>query len=134
MATYSNIYIDQGSTYSSVIDVKDSNGLPFNLTDYQSRGQIRKSYSSPSTIIFTTNINLPLQGKVEVSLTAGQTRAMKAGRYVYDVEIFNDEGYVMRIAEGQVEINPGIANDDAVVLPPIPTLIEIIDDRIDSKI
>lgn len=134
MATYSNIYIDQGSTYSSVIDVKDSNGLPFNLTGYESRGQIRKSYSSANTTVFATNINLPLEGKVAVSLTAGQTRAMKAGRYIYDIEIFNDGGHVVRIAEGQVEINPGIANDDAVVLPPTPTLIEIIDDRIDERI
>jgi len=134
MATYSNIYIDQGSTYSSIIDVKDSNGLPFNLTGYESRGQIRKSYSSANTTVFATNINLPLEGKVAVSLTAGQTRSLKAGRYIYDVEIFNDGGHVVRIAEGQVEINPGIANDDAVVLPPTPVLIEIIDDRIDDRI
>ena len=134
MATYSNIYIDQGSTYSSIIDVKDNNKLPFNLTGYQSRGQIRKSYSSANATVFATNINLPLEGKVAVSLTAGQTRSLKAGRYIYDVEIFNDGGHVVRIAEGQVEINPGIANDDAIVLPPTPTLIEIIDERIDERI
>ena len=86
MATYSNIYIDQGSTYASVIDVKDSNGLPFNLTGYLSRGQIRKSYSSSTSTSFATFVNLPLEGKVGVSLTATQTRGMKPGRYVYDVE------------------------------------------------
>jgi hypothetical protein len=106
MATYSNIYIDQGSTYSSVIDVKDANGLPFNLTGYSSRGQIRKSYSSNTAISFTTNINLPLQGKVQVLLTATQTRGMKPGRYVYDIEVFNNSGHVIRISEGQVEISP----------------------------
>lgn len=106
MATYSNIYIDQGSTYSSVIDVKDNNGLPFNLTGYESRGQIRKSYSSSSFIPFATAINLPLDGKVSLSLTAIQTRAMKPGRYVYDVEVYNDGGHVIRVAEGQVEISP----------------------------
>jgi hypothetical protein len=106
MATYSNIYIDQGSTYASVIDVKDSNGLPFNLTSYLSRGQIRKSYSSSNATSFATSINLPLEGKVGVSLTATQTRGMKPGRYVYDVEIYNSGGHVIRIAEGQVEISP----------------------------
>ncbi len=106
MATYSNIYIDQGSTYASVIDVKDSNGLPFNLSGYLSRGQIRKSYSSSTAINFATFINLPTQGKVGISLTATQTRAMKSGRYIYDIEIFNTGGHVIRVAEGQVEISP----------------------------
>ena len=106
MATYSNIYIDQGSSYASIIDVKDSNGLPFNLTGYESRGQIRKSYGSSSAVPFATAINLPLEGKVSLSLTAAQTRAMKPGRYVYDVEIYNDGGHVVRVAEGQVEISP----------------------------
>ena len=106
MATYSNIYIDQGSTYSSIIDVKDSNGLPFNLTGYTSRAQIRKSYSSRTAVNFATSINLPTQGKVGISLTATQTRAMKSGRYIYDVEIFNSGGHVIRVTEGQVEISP----------------------------
>jgi hypothetical protein len=106
MATYSNIYIDQGSTYSSVIDVNGSNGLPFNLTGYQSRGQIRKSYSASTKIDFVTNINDPATGKVNISLTATQTRAMKPGRYVYDVEVYNSGGNVIRISEGQVEISP----------------------------
>lgn len=134
MATYSNIYIDQGSTYTSVIPVKDSNGLPLNLSDYSSRGQIRKSYSSNVKVSFTTSITSPLEGKVLLSLTALQTRAMKAGRYVYDVEIYNGSDTVIRIAEGQVEINPGISNSDIdIELPPVQTLSEIIDDRIDVK-
>lgn len=106
MATYSNIYIDQGSTYASVVDVKDSNGLPFNLTGYSSRGQIRKSYSSSASVPFATSANSPLTGQVSLSLTATQTRVMKPGRYVYDVEIYNSGGHVVRVAEGQVEISP----------------------------
>ena len=106
MATYSNIYIDQGSTYSSIIDVKDANGLPYNLTGYSSRAQIRKSYSSSNSVPFATSINTPLEGQVALSLTAVQTRAMKSGRYVYDVEIYNVGGHVVRVAEGQVEISP----------------------------
>lgn len=134
MATYSNIYIDQGSTYTSVIPVKDNNGLPLDLSDYSSRGQIRKSYSSNVKVPFTTSIASPLEGKVSLSLTASQTRAMKAGRYVYDVEIYNGSDDVIRIAEGQVEINPGISNSDVdIELPPIQTLSEIIDDRIDTR-
>lgn len=106
MATYSDIFIDQGSSYSSTIDVLDSNRLPYNLTGYTARGQIRKSYASQNAINFATNINTPLEGKVNISLTSTQTRGMKAGRYVYDIEVYNISGHVLRISEGQVEISP----------------------------
>ena len=109
MATYSNIYIDQGSTYSSVVELNDSNGLPYDLTDYSSRAQIRKTYSSTTAVSFTTSITDPLEGKVNLSLTAEQTRAMKEGRYVYDVEVYNDSGQVIRICEGQVEVTPAVS-------------------------
>lgn len=106
MATYSDIFIDQGSTYASTIDVLDVNSLPFDLSGYSARGQIRKTYSSTNSIDFATNINDPETGKVNISLTATQTRSMKAGRYVYDVEVYNGAGHVIRISEGQVEISP----------------------------
>ena len=70
-----------------------------------------------------------------LSLTAAQTRSIKAGRYLYSVEVYNDAGHVLRVAEGQVEINPGSADPDGnIPLPPTPTLSEIIDDRIDDKL
>ena len=106
MATYSDIYIDQGSTYSSTINVKNVDTTPFNLTGYSARGQIRRSYNSLTSTSFATNINVPTSGNVNISLTATQTRAMKPGRYVYDVEVYNAGGHVLRIAEGQVEISP----------------------------
>jgi hypothetical protein len=106
MAKYSDIYIDQGSTYSSTINVKNVDETPFLLTGYSARGQIRKSYNSTTAISFTTSIPAPTSGNINISLTASQTRAMKSGRYVYDVEIYNTSGHVMRTAEGQVEISP----------------------------
>jgi hypothetical protein len=106
MATYSDIFIDQGSSYSSTISVKNVNATSFNLTGYSARGQIRKSYSSVNAVAFTTSITIPTSGNVVISLTAVQTRAMKPGRYVYDVEVYNAAGHVLRIAEGQVEISP----------------------------
>ena len=106
MATYSDIYIDQGSTYSSTINVKNVDATPFVLTGYSARGQIRRSYNSLTSTSFATNINVPTSGNVNISLTATQTRAMKPGRYVYDVEVYNAGGHVLRIAEGQVEISP----------------------------
>jgi len=124
MATYSNIYIDQGSSYSSVIKVKNSNKMPFDLSGYSARGHIRRSYTSSNFVAFSTAIDDTESGEITISLTPAQTKAMKPGRYVYDVEIFHREymtiqpvppappytmpidNPVTRVAEGQVEISP----------------------------
>ena len=45
---------------------------------------------------------------VEISLTPEQTSALKAGRYVYDVEISSGGGVKTRVVEGIVTVNPGI--------------------------
>ena len=47
-------------------------------------------------------------GVLTISLTNTQTNAMKAGRYVYDVEITSSAGTKTRVLEGQVEITPGV--------------------------
>ena len=115
MANYSDISIDVASSFSSAILVADVNGLPFNLTGYSARGQIRKSYSSLTAIDFTTSITDPLSGKVYISLLPAATKKLSAGRYVFDVEIYNISGDVTRIAEGQVTANPAVTRSSSSI-------------------
>ena len=106
MATIANFNIDQGSTFSTIINVESTSSGVFQLDNYSARGKIRKSYKSSSYVSFTCSIseNSPSQDTVTISLTPAQTKAMKPGRYVYDVEIFTSAGEVIRLVEGQVEI------------------------------
>lgn len=113
MATYSNIYIDQGSTYSSVIDVKDDNGLPTDLTNYFVRGQIRRTYNSTLFYDFLLDIPNPTNGKIVISLSNITSAALKPGRYVYDIEIVHSTlGDVRRVVEGQVDVSPSVTSND----------------------
>ena len=123
MANYSDISIDQGSSFSSTILVDDTNGLPCDLTDFQARGQIRRSYSSLTAIDFITTINNPTSGQVGISLPASVTRLMKPGRYVFDVEIYNLNDDVTRISEGQVTVSP--ASTKVAILSTISTLDDL---------
>jgi len=108
MAVYSNIVIDQGADYSASIDVTDNDGDNINLTGYSGAGQIRKSYSSTTAVNFTVAVASPATaGVLNISLSNSQTNAMKAGRYVYDVEI-TKAGVKTRVLEGQLEITPGV--------------------------
>ena len=107
MATIQNLYIDQGTTYSLTITVSDQNGDVKDLTDYTVRGQLRKSYYSSTSTSFTASATSPTDGEITISLTATQTSALKAGRYVYDIEIESDEE-TLRVLEGIVVINPEV--------------------------
>jgi hypothetical protein len=107
MATKSNLVIDQGSTYSVVLDLTDENGDIINLGGYTANSQIRKWYtSSTPAATFTTSINAS-SGELQLSLTANQTSNLVAGRYVYDVELDNN-GVISRIVEGIVTVTPQV--------------------------
>lgn len=107
MAQIQNIYIDQGTTFSLSLIVADQNGDPKDLTDYTAAAQMRKSYYTNTAIDFTADITLPLDGEVTISLTATETSAIKAGRYVYDIEI-EGESETLRVLEGIVVVNPEV--------------------------
>jgi len=109
MAIYSNLSVDQGSTFSAEIDVTDSSGDPLDLAGYTVAGQLRKTYSSTTSTSFTSSVFSASGGVVKIELNATTTNALKAGRYVYDVEITKTStSEITRIVEGQLEVRPGV--------------------------
>ena len=108
MAIISNIVIDQGTSFSAEIDVSDNEGNILPLTGYTAAGQMRRTYSSTTATDFTAVVSSALEGTVKISLTPTQTNSLKAGRYVYDVEITSADGSITRVVEGQVEVTPGV--------------------------
>ena len=108
MAIYSNLTVDQGSNFLAYIDVTDSSGNPLNLAGYTVAGQIRKTYSSLTAIDFSASVNSAVNGTISLTLSDTVTNGIKAGRYVYDVEILSNSGSRTRVLEGQVEVTPGV--------------------------
>jgi hypothetical protein len=108
MAIYSNLTIDQGSTFLAYVDITDSEGNPLDLTGYTVAGQIRKTYSSLTAVNFSASVNSATNGTISLGLNDTITDSMKAGRYVYDVEILSASGSRTRVLEGQVEVTPGV--------------------------
>lgn len=105
MAQKANITIDQGTTFSSGIDLLNDNDEAVDVTNYTARGQIRKHYSSSNAVSFTTTLS---NGSLVISLTAAQTANMVAGRYVYDIELVDPSNTVLRILEGIVTVTPEV--------------------------
>ena len=109
MAVLSNLSVDQGADFSAEIVVQDSSGTVANLTGYTGAGQIRKTYSSTTATNFAVTIVSVTQGVLSIALSNSVTNGMKAGRYVYDVEITKtSNGEKTRVVEGQITINPGV--------------------------
>ena len=106
MATTANLVIDQGTTFTTTINLTNDDGSEKDLSDYTVSSQIRKSYYTSTYTAFSTS-KVDLAGEITLSLTATQTSALKAGRYVYDLEITSSEETV-RVIEGIVTVTPEV--------------------------
>jgi hypothetical protein len=118
MSSRYDIEIDQGASYSlNVLSINDALGVPFNLTGYIIRGQLRASPAliDPPLATFTiTAVNLAL-GAFTASLTPAVTAAFPSpvapSDYFaasYDIEVESPGGVVTRVLRGLARIIPEV--------------------------
>lgn len=109
MAVKVNLSIDQGSTFATTFNLtNEDTGEILDLSTYTAVGQIRKHYTSSNATTFVCTVNTSA-GVLTASLTANTTKAMTAGRYVYDIEVTESaSGAVSRVVEGIVTVNPEV--------------------------
>lgn len=109
-----DLEIPQGSSWSQLLVYKTgSPAAAVNLTGYTARMQARPSYSSFAVTVELTTANGRItlgttNGNITLSLTAAETAALPAGRYVYDLEIVSGGGQVKRLVEGILTITPEV--------------------------
>ena len=113
MATYSNIFIDQGSSFSVSVDLSQSIGS-LSLTNYTAAGTFAKSYDGTTKGTFTLAIDTT-NNRLLASLSAAETAGIKPGRYVYDIIIKSPapESIITRVLEGQLDVTPGVTFDSS---------------------
>ena len=110
MAAYAELYLDQGTTFNNVINLTDDvTNAYINVSGYVVRSQMRRSYfSANSSANITCTITDAANGEITMSMTAANTSLLKAGRYLYDVEIVDTAGNTSRILEGIITITPQV--------------------------
>lgn len=106
MANKVNIVMDQGTTFNTTYIIHDNLDEPINFTSYSANSQMRKSYSSSNSFVFS--VSLSSNGGVSLSMNAATTSNITAGRYVYDVEVEDVSGIRSRIVEGIVTVTPQV--------------------------
>lgn len=109
MAATANLFMDQGTSFSASVNVKDNDGNAFNLTGYTAYSQMRKSYSSSTAYTFTATIaDDPTTGVITLAMPYTTTNSISEGRYVYDVEIVSSDSTITRVIEGIITVLPQV--------------------------
>lgn len=116
MAQQRDFVVDQGSDITIELHLKNENGSAKDLTGHTVRGKIKKTYdTTDSDQIFdftATQIKSPAnEGIALITLSNTTSDTMKAGRYVYDIELISgsvDSAIVERILEGKLNVTPSV--------------------------
>lgn len=111
MAAYTELNIEQYSTFSSIVNVADPQGDAVNLSGYTASSQIRKSYYSSTANNFTATITGEANGEITLSMTAANTSNLAPGRYLYDLVITDSGGVKTRVVEGIVNVLAGVTQE-----------------------
>lgn len=108
-AAYSNLYLEQGTSFSTTITIDDVYGEVFDLSGFSARSEMRKSYySANATAVFSTSIN-QTNGIITLELDPATTANIAPGRYVYDAIIVDSiRNITTRVLEGIVEVTPRV--------------------------
>ena len=108
-AGYQELFIEQGSDYSTTITLNDVDGSAYDLSNYTGKSQMRKSYySTNATAEFVITISDPTTGVIGINLDSANTANIAAGRYVYDVVIKTESNVKTRVLEGIVNVLPQV--------------------------
>jgi hypothetical protein len=106
MSTRVPLVIEQGSTFSVLVELFDDLDEPLDVTNMTASGKMRKQYTSSTSVNFDTQLS---NGELILELDYIQTANIEAGRYVYDVEITDTQSNtVVRLIEGIVTVTPEV--------------------------
>jgi hypothetical protein len=109
MATLAYLDIDQGSDFTSILELENDDETSMDLTGFQVYSQFRKSYGSTVGYSFEASVVSPANlGKIQLKLSGINSSAIKPGRYLYDVEIISVNNVKTRVVEGILTINAEI--------------------------
>lgn len=110
MAIAINFVLDQGTTFEAIATIENEDGSIFDLTDLTPYCQMRKSFYTTNAIDITAEVlGDPTEGQIKLSLLPSETDPIRAGRYVYDVEVRDVSGdYVKRVLQGVITVHPQV--------------------------
>ena len=111
MAEYVELYIDQGSDFSTTITINDDNtNLPQNLSGYILSSSIRRSLISPNASgALLCSVYDAANGEILATMNSANTANLRPGSYLFDIKTYDSLGSVTsRLIEGIIIVTPSI--------------------------
>ena len=111
MAEYVELYIDQGTDFSTTINIEDdTTNLSQNIYGYVVTSSLKRSTLSSNAV---ANFQCSVDSNTNyiiLTMTSANTANIKAGRYFYDVRVKDTQSgnAVSRLIEGVVIVSPSI--------------------------
>lgn len=109
-----DIYLNQGASFSKVINLKDSTtGANSNIVGYSANSSLKRSfYSQNISANMTCVVTNATNGEITISMTYANTSNLKPGVYLYDVLVNKPDSTKERILQGKAFILPGVTDVD----------------------
>ena len=113
-----DIHIEQGATFELIFQVFDSNNAAISIAGATVRGKVKADLDSATALLTFTGslVNDGSDGQGKVVSTAAETAALSLDasdaaernltNAVYDIEVEQTDGTVLRVLEGFVTISP----------------------------
>ena len=109
-----NAVIPQGATYKGFDFVyRDPNDTPIDLTGYTARMHFREKHTDPDPPLYaaTDGDDITLggaAGTIVIVIPAATTAAWTFKTAVYDLELVEPDGEVVRLVEGRITVTPEV--------------------------
>lgn len=108
-----NLAIEQGATWRHTLALKAGAGAQapaLDLTGYTARMQVRTELAAQDVLLELTGANgritiTPLDGRIDITVSATDTAALEFERAMYDLEIESAGGEVTRVLAGMVTLS-----------------------------
>lgn len=108
--------IEQGSTVNFTIVYNDSNGNPIDLSQYESKMQIRETYNSAPLLTLSSSLNADgtglnmsnaMSGAIGIYIASCTSSLLTFNEAIYDLDIISGSycPTVNRILEGKVKLS-----------------------------
>jgi hypothetical protein len=113
MAAQKNFEVDQNTTFSFVVEYKDSADQPIALTNATAKMQVRDTKGG-SKLAFTLSspasgivIDAP-NGKLTIKMSAAQTNSLFYPKSSYDIMITDSNGNKTKLLEGYITLSRSV--------------------------
>lgn len=103
------LVIQQGTTWERRWRITDpATGVPRDLTEWSARGQIRDDITDETPLYEWVDIVCDADGYVTVAVTPAESSAWTWREGIYDIELVDPAGRVVRVAQGAVRVSPEV--------------------------